>query len=116
MPGSTTSQEAARTTRAALRLDRDRTVHASHQATADPLTSVELVRYDRQGRWYVETFLLEDDSLATKQRMKTVQGAVQWALWAETHGGEIHFDRPGGGHFDYAVRAAKEKEAHRAQR
>lgn len=78
----------------------DRTVHARGGA-------VELVRYDKAGRWYVE-------GNGSKERVKTVADAVAIALMFERNGGEIFLFRPGGNQFDSKVRGARAKaERHR---
>lgn len=77
----------------------DRVVHA----TSD---TQELVRYDREGRWY-----LESKGLPSRKRMKTVHDAVVAALELEATGGVIHLGRAGGGRFDYGIESAREKQA-----
>jgi hypothetical protein len=72
---------------------RDRTVHASY-------SGMEIVRYDRGGKWYLEP---TDKNL--KRQAASVRGAAMQAVWGLTQeGGQVFFGRPGGGMFDRLVR------------
>jgi hypothetical protein len=66
----------------------DRTVHARTPA------GNEVVRYDRSGKWYVESDNLPREHL-------TINEAVQMAM---APGTRIFFDLPGGSTFDRKVR------------
>lgn len=70
-----------------------RTVHARGG-------EIELVRYDKAGRWWVE-------GNGSKERVKTVADAVAIALMFERNGGEILLHQPGGNQFDSKVRGAR---------
>lgn len=74
----------------------DRNVHASSPEG-------ELVRYEREGRWYFES------PSAKRKRLRTVHEAVAKALEIEGSGGVIRLNQPGGGRFDSMVKAAHEK-------
>ncbi len=90
---------------------RDRMTHAviqDHQR----LATLEIVRYDRQGRWYVEEYG-KDAGLMSKSRLKTVHDAVALAVEWSDQGGRIRLNAPGGGHFDSKYRAAIEKRGRR---
>jgi len=80
----------------------DRTVHAS-------LGPREIVRYDRQGRWYNE----HDHK---KVRIATVHDAATLALTLEDNGGEIYEGQPGGKQFDAKVTGARQKRARSGSR
>ena len=71
-----------------------RTVHASCDSLA-----VDLVRYDRAGKWYIEP---RDKSLPRQQ--VCIVDAVRTAMYWWTIGGTPHFDRPGGVAFNRAIR------------
>ena len=73
----------------------DRTVHAA-------LGPREIVRYDRQGRWY-------DETPERRTRIATVHDAASLALDLEDAGGEIYPRRPGGGQFDAKVVGARQR-------
>jgi len=76
----------------------DRTVHAK-------CAGFEVVRYDRSGKWYVES------RNPDRQREHVGVGeAARRALAAETLGGTTHLGRPGGRAFDRAVRSLRERE------
>ena len=79
--------------------EHDRTVHA-RSASGE----IELVRYDRAGRWYVE-------DKGAKERVRTVGDAVGIALLFERNGGEILLQQPGGQQFDNKVAGARAKNA-----
>jgi hypothetical protein len=66
----------------------------------------EVVRYDRQGRWY-----LEERQAGIRIRMKTVQMAAEIALDLEDHGGEVLFGQPGGLQFEAKVNGARAKQS-----
>jgi hypothetical protein len=76
----------------------DRVVHAS--APTEVGTTIEIVRYDRQGRWYQEFG-------AVRERIANVHEAAQRAVDLEASGGTIHQGLPGGRHFDAKVAGAK---------
>jgi hypothetical protein len=85
----------------------DRTVHASLVDPDDGVT-VEIVRYDRQGRWYKEIFRLgERRVFADRQRYGTVHDAADAAMDLEAEGGTVHTGRPGGKQFDAKVAGAR---------
>ncbi len=72
----------------------DRTVHASYPG-------MEIVRYDRAGKWYFEPL----DSSLPRQKV-TVREAAHQAVWATEHfesAGRIFWDRKGGSRFDRLV-------------
>ena len=70
-----------------------RTVHASSN-------SVEIVRYDKQGKWYIES-----KNAPTKQ--VPIEKAVQRAVYLALHErGRINYNQPGGATFDRKVRHA----------
>lgn len=84
----------------------DRKVHARIEGDG---IAVEVVRYDRQGRWYKET--TKGSQVLSRHRLGTVRDAVEEALEMEAKHGEILTGVPGGSHFDYCVEAAHEKAA-----
>lgn len=91
----------------------DRMVHASLVDPDDGVT-VEIVRYNKQGRWYKEIFRLGDRrEPAGNQRFGTVHDAVDAAIDLEDEGGTIHTDRPGGRQFDAKVAGAKGRKSRR---
>lgn len=61
-----------------------------------------IVRYDREGHWYIEGDL--DGGWREKT---TLPHAVERALQLEQMGGTIHFGLPGGRLFDKRVRDRK---------
>jgi hypothetical protein len=72
----------------------DRIVHASND-------QVEVVRYDKAGKWYIEPL---DRSLP--RQAVSVKDAAKHAVWLWYQGnGTVHFDRPGGAIFNRKVRA-----------
>jgi hypothetical protein len=74
----------------------DRTVHARY-------TDMEIVRYDRSGKWYLEPTIA-----GLPRQHVTVQEAVKAALWGvENADGDVYVRLPGGGAFDRRVREAK---------
>ena len=75
----------------------DRTVHAS-------LGPREIVRYDKQGRWY-------DEHDHKKVRIATVHDAATLALSLEGQGGEIYAGQPGGKQFDTKVAGARQRQS-----
>lgn len=83
----------------------DRVVHA-RMSTEDGVIR-EVVRYDRQGRWYVE------GSDGKRQRLGTVQEAARAALDFEQWGGTIFSGQPGGQQFDAKVAGGHRKGARR---
>jgi hypothetical protein len=72
----------------------DRVVHAESKVTDD-----EIVRYDRNGKWYLEP------GDGQQRSMLSVNEAVTIAVAWEGSGGRIYLDRPGGALF--AARAKK---------
>jgi hypothetical protein len=57
---------------------------------------MEIVRYDRSGKWY-----LEPTDLELKRQHVSVQQAVSSAHWGiENANGVWHMRRPGGSRFD----------------
>jgi hypothetical protein len=81
----------------------DRTVHASSPSEGG---TIEIVRYDRQGRWYQEVG-------ARRERIPNVHEAAQRAIDLEEAGGTIHTGRSGGQHFDAKVAGAKGRKSRR---
>jgi len=73
----------------------DRTVHAEDMY-------VEIVRYNRAGKWYIEP----KHGNAGRQKVTLVLAAKR-ALVGLHMKGEIHFDLPGGQAFDAKVRALR---------
>lgn len=69
----------------------DRTVHAAYEG-------MEIVRYDRTGKWY-----LEPTSPDLKRQHVDVGDAARSAVWALEHDGWVEFRLPGGATFDRAV-------------
>lgn len=78
--------------------DTDRMVHAE---TSDG--TIQVVRYDRQGRWYVE------GSTATRMRLSTVHDAAVQAVAIEQQGGKIYTGRAGGQTFDSKVEGCRRR-------
>jgi len=73
----------------------DRTVHAGYDG-------MEIVRYDRAGKWYLEP----TDPRLRRQRVG-VREAARSARWGCEHAnGWIQFRLPGGGAFDKAAAAS----------
>lgn len=71
------------------RTDWDRRVHARYEG-------MEIVRYDRSGKWY-----LEPTHPTLKRQHVTIDQAVDAALWASTQPeGTVTFGLPGGTTFD----------------
>ena len=78
----------------------DRTVHAWNRA------GVQVVRYDRSGKWYIE---YPAESLIPAQRV-TIAQAVERAMRCWYHeDGSVELFRPGGGRFDYLIQQAVRK-------
>lgn len=69
--------------------------------------SRELVRYDRQGRWFLEGVPLKTGP--AKMRLGTVHEAVRVALNLESGGGEILVGQPGGKQFDAKVAGGRRR-------
>lgn len=82
--------------------DHDRTVHAS-------LGPRELVRYDRQGRWY-------DETPERRTRVASVHDAAALAITLEDNGGEIYPGQPGGKQFDAKVAGARQRRSRGVRR
>jgi hypothetical protein len=80
----------------------DRTVHAA-------LGPREIVRYDRQGRWY-------DETPERRTRIATVHDAAALALVLEDNGGEVLEGQPGGLQFDAKVSGARQRQARGVKR
>lgn len=78
----------------------DRTLHAA-------LGSRELVRYDRSGKWYVETFTTLGARIGAREP-RTVAAAASEAIYMSSQGGQVFLGRPGGARFDALVRKARE--------
>lgn len=72
----------------------DRTVHAEDEG-------IEVVRYDRAGKWFVES---KRPSALLPARPVTLLRAAEVALRCNERGGTIHLRRPGGSRFDAKVR------------
>ena len=88
----------------------DRTVHA---ALVEPRLKTEIVRYDRQGRWYVE---YDGAASQRKVRIPSVHDAAQMAIDLEADGGTIYTGRPGGQQFDTKVAGARQRRARGVKR
>jgi hypothetical protein len=72
----------------------DRTVHAAWE-------QMEVVRYDRAGKWYLEPVGFPN----LPRQHVGVREAARYALWAaDTQYGWIKTELPGGAAFDRAVR------------
>ena len=69
----------------------DRRVHA-----VGPSQDVELVRYDREGKWYIEAI--------GEHRRVSIDEAVRYAVGLHGMDGVVHFGIPGGRRFDQLVR------------
>ena len=76
------------------RLD-DRRVHARSAE------GMEVVRYDRAGKWYLEP----PKGLGLKRQSVKIGDAVRFAVWAAENGGAVHFGLAGGTTFDARVKA-----------
>lgn len=83
-------------------IEGDRTVHAS-------LGPREIVRYDKQGRWY-------DETPERRTRIATVHDAAALALMLEEDGGKIYPRRPGGLSFDAKVAGARQRKTRGVRR
>lgn len=79
--------------------DHNRQVHARNG-------NMEVVRYDREGRWYIE-----GAQGSHRVRLVSVKAAVEAAMTLEEEGGQIFIRQPGGKRFDSMVEAAKAKKA-----
>lgn len=76
-------------------MSHDRTVHAETDA-------IEVVRYDRAGKWYLEP----RDKRLPRQHVK-IADAVKYAVWAAANeGGRINFGVSGGSTFDSMIHDA----------
>lgn len=71
----------------------DRSVHARSSGAI----VVEVVRYDRGGKWYLE-------SSSFRRVLITLAVACERAASIYEQGGEVMFDLPGGNRFDLEVR------------
>ncbi len=67
----------------------DRTVHAKF------IDQIEVVRYDRAGKWYIE--YLD----GRKRKHVGVLDAAEEAARIAREGGVIYYGQPGGGRFDH---------------
>ena len=76
----------------------DRTVHAAQPRHPGGL---ELVRYGRAGKWYVESA-----ATLTKIERVGIERAAELAVIWVAEGGEVYLGQPGGRAFDTAVVAA----------
>lgn len=70
----------------------DRTVHAESDV-------LEVVRYDRAGKWYLE------QKNSDNRQYATLRQAVRAAKWCRRSGGSVYLDLPGGGRFDAMYRS-----------
>jgi hypothetical protein len=75
----------------------DRTVHAWGR---DPQGRVEVVRYDKAGKWYIEY----PDSARKRQAMTLTEAVKEGIHLCIACDGTVCLDRPGGGAFDRLVR------------
>jgi hypothetical protein len=73
----------------------DRTVHAEYDG-------MEIVRYDRAGKWYLEP---TDRSL--KRQAVSIRAAAATAIWGLDNGGRVFLRLPGGGMFDRLIEEAR---------
>lgn len=71
-----------------------RTVHARSR------DGVEVVRYDKQGKWYLEP----PGHLRLPRQHVKIDEAVRFARWAEDNGGEVFLGHFGGGTFDRKIK------------
>lgn len=78
--------------------DSDRTVHAS-VPSEDGL--LELVRYDRAGKWYIEGTLPRHGPRASV----TIGDAIKIAIIWRKRGGSTYLGLPGGQRFDRGIGA-----------
>ena len=77
----------------------DRQVHARSASG-----TVVLVRYDKQGRWY-----LESPNGGVRVRVATVHEAAQKAVAMENEGGKVFEGIPGGKQFDSKVAGCRRR-------
>lgn len=73
----------------------DRRVHARGK------DGLEVVRYDRAGKWYLEN--PRPGSLIPRRHVK-ISEAAKMARLLQKDGGTVFFKIPGGGRFDLLVR------------
>lgn len=78
----------------------DRTVHAR---TAD---GIEIVRYDRAGKWYAERVDSVRPDVRKSRRLLKLAEAVELASRPDS---EWFFNRSGGAQFDRRVRLARKE-------
>ena len=78
----------------------DRIVHARSKDA-----QWEVVRYDRQGRWYLEQ--VSGQKRLDRSRLPTVGDAAREAKRIEDEGGEIFHRLHGGAQFDRKVAGAR---------
>lgn len=64
----------------------------------------EVVRYDRQGKWYIE--LVPPSPDAPLRKAIPIREAVQRAIELRDQGGTIHLGVPGGNRFDSMIKEA----------
>lgn len=76
--------------------DSDRTVHAT-----SAVGRLEMVRYDRAGKWYIEGTLPKHGPRASVTVKEAIDIARRWAR----SGGTVNYGLPGGQVFDRGVRA-----------
>lgn len=74
----------------------DRTAHATSRNRRS-----EVARYDRAGKWWLET------ADGTRTSLRSIAAAVETAVALEADGGTIHLGRTGGTMFDAKVRRAR---------
>ena len=78
-----------------MNAESDRTVHAFGD-------TAEVVRYDRSGKWWIESKVG-----LVPARQVPIREAVGKAIWLWYHDhGSVNFDRPGGHRFNQLVRQA----------
>lgn len=91
----------------------DRTVHAMVSlGDRSGNQRCEVVRYDRQGRWYSE-YVTDGGRIASRARIGSVKQAASEAVDMERSGGTIYLGLPGGGRFDGMIEGARQKQGRR---
>ena len=76
----------------------DRTVHARYPG-------MEIVRYDRSGKWYLEPVDGPYSRPGAKRQRVTIHAAVDAAVRGVVRGGEVTLGLAGGSTFDRLVKA-----------